>query len=229
MARPLRIEFEGPAYHVASRGDAGRGIFLDDADRTAFLGTPGAVVARFGSLCHAYCLMSDHYHLLVETPTPNLSKGMQLLNDVYTQQLNRTAKRSGHVYRGRFKSILVNKDTYLLELARYVVLNPARANMVRSVRDWQWSSYRATAGQEALPSFFAVEWLLSRFSANPSEVVTLYRRFVQQDQEVDMGGASRWHPSGRQPFCPGADTATPRDREPKGDSQKPTTRCEAIA
>jgi len=128
--------------------------------------------------------MSNHYHLLVETPTPNLSKGMQLLNDVYTQRLNRTAKRSDHVYRGRFKSILVNKDTYLLELARYVVLNPARANMVRSVRDWKWSSYRATAGQEASLSFLTVEWLLSRFSANPSEAVTPYRRFVQQDQEV---------------------------------------------
>ena len=186
MARPLRIEFEGAVYHVTSRGDERRGIFLDDADRDAFLEVLSDVVGRFGWLCHAYCLMTNHYHLLIETPDANLSRGMRHLNGVYTQRFNRTHERVGHVMQGRFKSILVDKDNYLLELARYVVLNPVRAKMVRSVRDWKWSSYRATAGQVAPPQFLTVEWLLSQFSTNPAEAVALYRSFVQHGRDVEI-------------------------------------------
>jgi putative transposase len=186
MARPLRIEFEGAVYHVTSRGDDRRGIFLDDADRSAFLEILGAVVDRFGWLCHAYCLMTNHYHLLMETPGANLSRGMRHLNGVYTQQFNRTHEQVGHVMQGRFKSILVDKDAYLLELARYVVLNPVRADMVRSARDWKWSSYRATAGQEPPLPFLAVEWLLSQFSTEPADAVVQYRRFVQQGRGIEL-------------------------------------------
>ena len=149
MARPLRIEFEGALYHVTSRGDERRDIFLDDADREAFLQILGDVVRRFAWRCHAYCLMGNHYHLLIETPNANLSRGMRHLNGVYTKRFNRTHERVGHVMQGRYKSILVDKDEYLLELARYVVLNPVRAGVVRSARDWKWSSYRATAGQSS--------------------------------------------------------------------------------
>jgi REP-associated tyrosine transposase len=186
MARPLRIEFEGALYHVTSRGDERKAVFFDDADRAAFLKILGDVVGRFGWLCHAYCLMTNHYHLLIETPNANLSRGMRHLNGVYTQQFNRVHERVGHVMQGRFKSILVEKDSYLLELARYVVLNPVRARMVRSVRDWKWSSYRATAGQEAPFAFLTVEWLLSQFSKNPAEAVSQYRRFVRQGRGVEV-------------------------------------------
>lgn len=186
MARPLRIEFEGAVYHVTSRGDDRRGIFLDDTDRVAFLEILQDVVSRFGWLCHAYCLMTNHYHLLIETPDANLSRGMRHLNGVYTQRFNRTHARVGHVMQGRFKSILVEKDSYLLELARYVVLNPVRAKMARSVKDWRWSSYRATAGQEAPMQLLTVEWLLSQFSANTAEAISQYRRFVRQGRGVEI-------------------------------------------
>ena len=131
MARPLRLEFPGAVYHVTSRGNARAAIFLDDEDRPIFLGVLGAVVARFGWLCHAYCLMDNHYHLLLETPDPNLSRGMRQLNGVYTQRFNRRHGRVGHVLQGRFKAILVDRDGYLLELARYLVLNPVRAGRVK--------------------------------------------------------------------------------------------------
>ena len=106
MARPLRIEYEGALYHVTSRGNARAKIFLTDGDRLEFLNTLGQVVSRSGRICHAYCLMSNHYHLVIETPSPNLSKGMQLLNGVYTQRFNRATNRSGLVFQGRFKAIL---------------------------------------------------------------------------------------------------------------------------
>lgn len=171
MAGPLRVEYERAIYHVTSRGNARERIFLDDGDRRSFLGTLGETVNRFGWICHAYCLMSNHPPLLLETPAPNLPRGMELLNGVYTQPLNRHPKRYGHVLQGRFKSILVEKEPHLLEVARYIVLNPVRAKMVRSVRDWSRSSYRATSGQTEVPAFPEVDWILSssaRTSIDPN-------------------------------------------------------------
>ena len=186
MARPLRIEYEGAVYHVTSRGNARAKIYLTDGDRLEFLDVLDQVVSRFGWVCHAYCLMSNHYHLLVETPAANLSKGIQLLNGVYTQRFNRATKRSGHVFQGRFKAILVEKESHLLELARYVVLNPVRAKMVRSARDWGWSSYRATAGQAEVPGFLTIEWILSQFAETRASAMQAYRRFVSQGRGVDI-------------------------------------------
>lgn len=117
-----------------------------------FLEVLSEVCERFNWECHAYCLMSNHYHLLIETPDANLSQGMRQLNGVYTQRFNRVHGRVGHVFQGRYKGILVEKDSYLLELARYIVLNPVRAGMVRSAKDWPWSSYRATCGQIKPPN-----------------------------------------------------------------------------
>ena len=186
MTRPLRIEFEGALYHITSRGNAREKIFLDDEDRSDFLATLGETVKRFGWICHAYCMMSNHYHLLLETPAPNLSRGMQLLNGVYTQRFNRHHKRYGHVLQGRFKSILVEKESHLLELARYIVLNPVRAKMVRSARDWPWSSYRATSGQVEVPQFLEVDWILAQFDTRRDRAVQAYRLFVRQGRGVDV-------------------------------------------
>lgn len=178
MARPLRIEFSGALYHVTSRGDRREDIFEDDEDRATFLNILAEVVDRFNWICHAYCLMSNHYHLVIETPDGNLSKGMRQLNGVYTQASNRRHRRTGHLFQGRFKGILVDGDSYLLELTRYVVLNPVRANMVRRPEQWPWSSYRAMIGQVLPPPFLATDGLLLQFAVQRQRAREKYREFV---------------------------------------------------
>ncbi|MFT6915583.1 MAG: putative transposase [Motiliproteus sp.] len=153
MARPLRLEFAGALYHVTSRGDRREDIYENDNDRDEFLSVLAAVCETYNWVCHAYCLMSNHYHLLIETPDANLSKGMRQLNGVYTQRYNHSHGRVGHVFQGRYKAILVEKENYLIDLSRHIVLNPVRAAMVFTAGDWPWSSYRATAGL-ASPLFF---------------------------------------------------------------------------
>jgi len=143
MARPLRIEFPGALYHLTSRGDRREAIYEDDEDRQRFLAILGEVAERYNWICHAYCLMTNHYHLVAETVEGNLSQGMRHLNGVYTQASNRRHERNGHLFQGRFKGILVDRDAYLLELARYVVLNPVRAGMAEAPEEWPWSSYGA--------------------------------------------------------------------------------------
>ena len=150
MARPLRIEFAGALYHVTARGNARQDIYEDDDDRRIFLKYLARVCDRHEWLCHAYCLMPNHYHLLVETGKPTLSKGMMYLNGVYTQYYNRQHARVGHLFQGRFKAVLVEKDAYLLELSRYIVLNPVRG-VAKLAKGWLWSSYRATAGLAPSP------------------------------------------------------------------------------
>ncbi len=180
MARPLRIEFAGALYHVTSRGDRQEDIYLDDIDRAAFLDILGKVCERFNWVVHAYCLMSNHYHLLIETPDANLAQGMRQLNGVFTQRFNRRHERVGHVFQGRYKAILVQKEAYLLELARYIVLNPVRVQMVRTAKDWPWSSYRATAGFKKNEKWLMVNWLLSSFSSKKNNAFKRYRDFVSE-------------------------------------------------
>jgi len=131
MARPLRLSYPGALYHVTARGNARQAIYTDDADRQMFLLVLEDVETRYHWLCHAYCLMDNHYHLLLETPQGNLSAGMRQVNGVYTQRFNRRHGRVGHIFQGRFKAILVERESYLLELCRYLVLNPVRAGIVR--------------------------------------------------------------------------------------------------
>jgi putative transposase len=182
MARPLRIEFSGAIYHVTSRGNARKDIYLDDTDRAMFLGVLAEVISRFKWRCHAYCLMGNHYQLLIETPEPNLSKGMRQLNGVYTQRFNRRHGRVGHVFQGRYKAIVVERDSYLKEVARYVVLNPVRAKRVQHPGDWPWSSYAMTAGKAASPVWLSTDWLLGQLGSQRERAQNAYVRFVEEGQ-----------------------------------------------
>jgi REP element-mobilizing transposase RayT len=189
MARPLRIEFPGAIYHVTSRGNAQASIFLDDIDRSTFISILGLTMRRFNVICHAYCLMTNHFHLLLETPDANLSKAIRQFNSVYTQAFNRRHGRVGHVLQGRFKSIVVDRDAYLLKLCRYIVLNPVRAGMVKEPGKYPWSSYRATAGLGKKPDFLAVDWILEQFGADRVQARKEYRLFVKSG--LDAG--SPWN------------------------------------
>jgi REP element-mobilizing transposase RayT len=178
MARPLRIEYPGAMYHVTSRGNKKCPVFEDDEDRVAFLDVLHSCVERYGWICHGYCLMGNHYHLLIETPQANLSIGMRQLNGVYTQRFNRAHESVGHLFQGRFKALLVQKESYLLELCRYIVLNPVRSGMVDDPGKWPWSSYLATAGRVRRPPFLDVDWIRSQFHRDWQRAVPAYERFV---------------------------------------------------
>jgi len=153
MARPLRIEFPGAIYHVTSRGDRREPIFEDDEDRHCFLAVVGQAMERFDAVALAYCLMDNHYHIVVHTRRANLSRLMQQLNGVYTQAYNRRHGKVGHLFQGRFKGILVDENAYLLEVCRYVDLNPLRARIVRDPGNWPWSSYGAHVGRKSAPAW----------------------------------------------------------------------------
>ncbi len=179
MSRPLRLEFPHALYHVTSRGDRRENIYADDDDRLRFLEILGTVIVDYNWLCHGYCLMDNHYHLIIETLDGNLSKGMRQLNGVYTQASNRRHGRSGHLFQGRYKAILVDKDRYLLELSRYVVLNPLRATgMVNRLEDWPWSSYSASVGDAPIPEWLTTDWILSLFDKRKKIALERYRQFV---------------------------------------------------
>jgi len=188
VARQLRIEFAGALYHVTSRGNAREPTFQGDEDRERFLTVLQEVVLRFNWRCHAYCLMDNHYHALVETVEANLSEGMRHLNGVYTQRFNRAHDRAGHVFQGRYKSILVEKQAHLLELCRYVVLNPVRAGMTKDPGQYGWSSYRATAGLCKRPAFLTLDWVLGQFGPSRTEARRRYREFVRDG----IDGPSPW-------------------------------------
>ena len=188
MARPIRVEYPGALYHLTSRGNAKADIFLDDADRRVFLRYLGLTVARFGWRLYAYCLMGNHYHLLAETPQPNLSQGMHRLNGGYSQTFNRRHDRVGHVLQGRFDAVLVERDNYLLELSRYIALNPVRAGIAKTAVEWPWSSFRANAGVEPAPSWLTIAPVLSMLSNDLSSAMKQYVDFVA----LGVGARSPW-------------------------------------
>ncbi|MEO8166013.1 MAG: transposase [Betaproteobacteria bacterium] len=159
MARPRRIEFPGAVYHVTARGDRRDPIFLDDEDRTALLEVIGQALSRFDAEALAYCLMGNHYHFVLHTRHGNLSLLMRHINGVYTQTFNRRHDRVGHLFQGRFKAIIVDRDAYLLEVCRDVDLNPVRARIVRKPSAWAWSSYKAHVGLAEAPAWLDTEGL----------------------------------------------------------------------
>lgn len=178
MARPLRLEFPGALYHVTARGNERHAIVRDEDDRQQFLGLLARTVSVFRWTLHAYVLMTNHYHLLVETAEPNLSRGMRQLNGIYGQAFNRRHGRVGHLFQGRFNGILVEKEAHLLALCRYVVLNPVRAGLAAQPGAWRWGNYRATAGLVPAPEWLEVRWTLEQFSPVVSRAQRLYREFV---------------------------------------------------
>lgn len=178
MARPLRNDFAGALHHITSRGNNKSDIFFDDDDRLQFLSFLAQTVIRFGWRLYAWVLMTNHFHLEVETPEANLSRGMHWLNSRYVQWFNRKNHRSGHLYERRFQSKLIEKELHALEVARYTVLNPVRAGMVDHPRDYRWSSYRATAGLEAAAEWLDVSGLLGSIAGDRSAAQQEYVRFV---------------------------------------------------
>jgi putative transposase len=177
VPRPLRIQAAGAIYHIASRGNSGRPLFVDDDDRKLFLTLLGITVARYEWQCFSFCLMTTHYQFLVMTPEANIGRGMQFLNGLYAQCFNRRHANAGHVFRGRYQSTLVEGDGHFLELSRYLPRNPVRAGICKAAVEWPWSSYRATIGIEKAPAFLTVEPILDLFSSSCLE--TARKRFTE--------------------------------------------------
>lgn len=179
MARPLRIEYPGAFYHVTSRGNEQKDIYKSRHDREKFLEYLESATQRYGAVIHAYCQMSNHYHLLLETQTGNLSQIMQHINSAYTTYFNVKRKRAGHLFQGRYKAILVEADEYATELSRYIHLNPVKAAMVAQPEDWPWSSYRGFIGQDRAPDWLNREFILGHFGKKTADAEKKYREFVK--------------------------------------------------
>jgi putative transposase len=184
MARPLRLELPGALHHVFNRGNERKNIFRNDEDRNDFLALLVAERERCNWIIHDFALMDNHFHLVIETPEANLSKGMQRIEGTYAQRFNRRHDRCGHLFGGRFKSRLVEKESYLLELSRYVVLNPVQAGVVARPEDYVWSSYRAKAGYEAAPAWLDMSGL-DQFSSDRKAARAEYRAFVEAKVGVE--------------------------------------------
>lgn len=178
MPRPLRILVAGGIYHVTARGNRRQEIFRDESDYGQFLAFLADVVARHGWTCHAYCLMPNHYHLVLETPKDDLSVGMHRLNSLYAMWFNYRHGLDGHLFQGRFHSVLLHSNWHLIELARYVALNPVRGGVCAHPSAWRWSSYRAMVGTARQPSFLAPTWLLAQFGRTRREAREAFRTFV---------------------------------------------------
>ena len=184
MARPLRVHIPGALYHVMSRGNARQAIFVGPEDYEYFLERLSVTTSRFGVRCRAYCLMYNHFHLLLEPNQLPISRMMQQLNSSYSQRFNCRHERVGHVLQGRFKALLIDRDDYFRRVLRYIVLNPVRASVVQHPADWPWSSYRATAGLVERPSFLALDDVWKAFEARDE------RRAQEIDADFVGAGAA---------------------------------------
>ena len=187
MARALRVEIAGGAYHVVSRGNGRQPIYVDDADRRAFIEVATEVRSRYGWRWLTYCLMDNHYHLLVETPAANLSRGMRQLNGVYAQRFNRRHSRVGPLFAGRYRAVLLQGDRHLLAAARYIALNPVRARICSRPEDWLWSGHRALIGAED-DALIESSRLLAHFGSPGGDPRRAYAEFVAQDTGQSLPG-----------------------------------------
>jgi len=180
MARQLRIEYPDAYYHVTARGNERKEIFKSEKDREKFLSYLESAVNRYGAVIHVWCLMSNHYHLLVETPSGNLSQIMQHINGAYTNYFNTKRKRSGHLFQGRYKGILVEADEYALELSRYIHLNPVRIGVVNEPGDYRWSSFQEYTGKRKMADWLSTEFILGYFDKSQSAAQKKYQQFVEE-------------------------------------------------
>jgi putative transposase len=189
MARRPRLQYPGAIYHVMSRGNRKAPIFDDDADRGRFFETLATASDRYGARLYEACQMTNHYHLLLATPRGNLSSVMQYLNGVFSQRTNRRHGRTGHLFEGRFRSIVVQRDSYLRRVSKYIVLNPVRAGVVSDVAAWPWSTFRATAGLEDAPAWLYTQWVDEAFGApTHGESQARYRTWVHEPRRPMRGG-----------------------------------------
>jgi REP element-mobilizing transposase RayT len=186
MARPLRIEYAGAFYHVTSRGNERKSVFRDDADRERFLNYLQSAVERYNAVIHLYCLMGNHYHLLLMTPDGNLSEIMRHVNGGYTTYFNRRYLRDGHLFQGRYKAILVDADSYAGELSRYIHLNPVRAGITKEPEEYHWSSYGAYIGMARAPRWLTTDWLLRYFGEKAVDARKAYRHFVRAAMDATL-------------------------------------------
>jgi putative transposase len=180
MARPLRVEFPGALYHITSRGNKKLDIFEDSEDRELFLRILGRTIRVNNWICYAYCLMNNHYHLLIETPEGNLSDGMRDLNGIYTQEYNKRHETTGHIYEGRYKSFIIESEPYLLQVARYIVLNPVRAEIASSPEEWVWSSYLGMLDSKKSKHYIDKKKILSYFKNSKTDGRNEYRKFIYE-------------------------------------------------
>lgn len=187
MARPLRIEYPGAFYHVTARGNEQKDIFRSRSDREKFLSYLESATERYGAVVHCYCLMGNHYHLLLQTPQGNLSQIMRHINGAYTTYFNVKRKRAGHLLQGRYKAILIEADTYAAELSRYIHLNPVRAGIVAHPEEYAWSSYRCFVGRQRRPNWLATDFIMGSITAMGEDTAIRYQLFVEDRMGGDYG------------------------------------------
>jgi putative transposase len=180
MARPRRNDFQGAFHHVTARGNRRQPIYLDDADRGRFLSFLADSVKRYEWRCHSFCLMGNHFHLVLETPQAGLAAGMQRLNGRYAQTFNRRHGHNGHLFQARYAAEPIEREPHLLETCRYVVLNPVRAGACAAPEDWAWSSFRTTGGLGPQLAFLTTDWLLAQFADDRGEAKDRYCSFVAE-------------------------------------------------
>jgi putative transposase len=178
MPRPLRVQIPGGIYHLMNRGVRGELLYTDAQEHKHFLWLLAEACVRYEWLLRTYCLMSNHYHLLITTPQPTLSRGMQWLNGCYAQWFNWRHRHKGHAFFRRFHSVTIESDAYLAEVARYILLNPVRAGLCATPADWPWSSYRAMVGYETRPAFLASDWLVGQFGFDVAHAQANFAAFV---------------------------------------------------
>jgi len=183
MARPLRIEYPGAFYHVTARGIEQRTILETDADRKRFLSYLESAHERYGAIIHVYCLMANHYHLLIETPRANLSRVLHHINGAYTMYFNIRRRRTGHLFEGRYRALLVEKDAYGQALSRYIHLNPVRAGLVRQPSEYPWSSYRCYVGLQQVHAWMTTRFILGYFGNDGPSARRRYREFVEDSSD----------------------------------------------
>ena len=178
MARPLRITFPGAFYHITSRGNERKAVFKNERDREKFLEYLESATERYNAVIHVFCLMDNHYHILLETPSGNLPQIMRHINGAYTTYFNVRRDRNGHLFQGRYKAIVVEKDEYAKELSRYIHLNPVRAKMVGAPEEYNWSSHKYYIGKEKTPEWLQTDFVLGYFGRKVSESRKRYKAFV---------------------------------------------------